>query len=478
MSARSCCLAAVAVVLAAAACGGDGGVAPVVAQVPGVHAVTGANQSDTVRALLGQALIVEVRGTNGVLAPGSIVRFASAGGLLVCRVDVGPCGATFAIDTADAKGQAKALVKLGSVAGTARVAVSVPTLGLVDTVSFTVRPGTPIKLSVPIHDTTLYVGAGLSVGGTLLDAYSNVVASAAPSYTIVGNGLTSDGVAAVRAASIGRGAVIARSGTMADTTWISVPPRGTIAAYDGGVSGIVKFELDGSGYRLVTSVSNTYYGIAPAWTAAGMLVFESGPIYNERLFVSDTLGNKQRLTPANTPTFGELYSAPARDGSIYFAASGGIDYGSGLYRSSAVGAMPTRIGPNPPGNANAWKASAAPDGKQLAYSDVNRGGLTVLDVSSGTIRVVVPQSEMPRWSPLGDWIAFSADSTLYRVRPDGTGRVRVGPDRWFEARTDWSPNGQWLIARGSRSLEIINVTTGEVLPLVWSRRLTRPTWRP
>jgi Tol biopolymer transport system component len=92
-------------------------------------------------------------------------------------------------------------------------------------------------------------------------------------------------------------------------------------------------------------------------------------------------------------------------------------------------------------------------------------------------RAVVAQADMPRWSPLGDWIVFNADTTLYRIQPNGVGRTRVGPIRFYHPRADWSPDGLWLIARTRTNLELINVATAETLPLGWSSRFIRPAWK-
>ena len=68
----------------------------------------------------------------------------------------------------------------------------------------------------------------------------------------------------------------------------------------------------------------------------------------------------RRLTAEGTPTWAEGFVAGAPDGAVYFDAMSGSDYGTAIWKVSAPGAMPVRVGPNPHGNANAWQATVAP----------------------------------------------------------------------------------------------------------------------
>jgi Tol biopolymer transport system component len=60
-------------------------------------------------------------------------------------------------------------------------------------------------------------------------------------------------------------------------------------------------------------------------------------------------------------------------------------------------------------------------------------------------------ADFPNWSPSGDWIVFSADKAIYKVRPNGSDRQRIidlsgegiyGNQYLF---TDWSPDGEWIV---------------------------------
>jgi len=98
--------------------------------------IGGFDVTDTVFAELADALVVEVHDSSGaVVPPGTIVRFTAAinGGipemLMRAAADASTSGySELATAETDAAGRAGVLVKLGAVAGPARISVAAPTI--------------------------------------------------------------------------------------------------------------------------------------------------------------------------------------------------------------------------------------------------------------------------------------------------------------------------------------------------------------
>ena len=116
-----------------AACGGDSLTPPL---ERGIRILQGAGFADTAAAGMSQ-LIVEVHDTRGARVPvGTIVRF-TATNALVSQLDDNRLS-SFVEKGVDASGRASVLVRLGSVAGSAMITITVPTLALADTAKFTI----------------------------------------------------------------------------------------------------------------------------------------------------------------------------------------------------------------------------------------------------------------------------------------------------------------------------------------------------
>jgi len=63
------------------------------------------------------------------------------------------------------------------------------------------------------------------------------------------------------------------------------------------------------------------------------------------------------------------------------------------------------------------------------------------------------------------------------INSDGTGPSTMAPGP-YGTQFDWSPDGQWIIARNTATsrLELINVATQLVIPLGYSGTIGSPTW--
>jgi hypothetical protein len=480
---------------------------------PGVNIVAGANVTDTVDAAPPLALRVVVRDDDGHVVRGAVVRFSSVlisrpGQYVVPSVLLGDLSSqgvsSFVAETTSAEGVALARIVMGNAAGAAGVVVSVPLLGAQDTAHFTVTPGAAVKVVLPIADTTIQVTRSLPLKGRVEDRHANPRADAV-TYETSGTGLTVAGgqvsaAAPARAAVIGR---VAGAGIAPDTTWVSVVPAATIAAPRAGKLMIAS--LDGTG---VTAVPHTLEiaGPGPEWHPDGQSLlallgtFGSGSSLYRVLPSGATqlvTGQAAAQADGHAVPGGMTDYAYSPDGQWVYVSGGVCNYAAILYRFPVT---------NPAGIerlsgygldecfelVNHWP-SPSPDGARLAYENQtwNQSGYSVrvMDLATKQVTQLVAGGQRPRWAPAGDLIAYWLDKQIWVVRPDGTGvRVVSPPGHSYVPGVQWSPDGQWILARfepsqgwAGTTVALLNVATGLEIPLTWTTGyggVGLPSWKP
>jgi Tol biopolymer transport system component/4-amino-4-deoxy-L-arabinose transferase-like glycosyltransferase len=167
---------------------------------------------------------------------------------------------------------------------------------------------------------------------------------------------------------------------------------------------------------------------------------------------------------------------PAHDSSPCWAPDGGAVYfmseRSGkkeIWRIRAAGgAAPEQL----TGDGDNDFPAVSPDGKRLAWTQINKG-LRIRDLSGGgEITVAAPRevNYAPAWSPDGRFLAVSGRDwgsvDVYLVTADGTGTLLLtknavpGPDIMFDAMPAWSPDGGRLALissmNGPRALYVLD----------------------
>jgi dipeptidyl aminopeptidase/acylaminoacyl peptidase len=120
----------------------------------------------------------------------------------------------------------------------------------------------------------------------------------------------------------------------------------------------------------------------------------------------------------------------------------------------------------------------SPDGGHLAYvvagldapADIVAAEIVVIDLVTGDEHHIAPgghRSTTPRWSPLGDRLAFLSDANgtpnVWLWEPDGrtTRQVSFGPGPVVDL--DWSPDGAALVitaAVSSAGIDVVNAKAG------------------
>lgn len=508
--------AVLCLIFAAPACGSE----PTAVVPNGIEIKSGAEVADTVFAELLHPLTVQVRQGNRPVAAGTEVVFEAASApavgywfgqeAWVALVGTGGYVPSITIPT-DAAGTAAASVKLGTIARDIDVTIRVPALGYVTKARYTVHPGGATAIQFSPADTAVYAGRSYSLAAGVVDRFRNLRDD--PVQLSAGGAISLSGTT-VAGRHTGRARIHAVAGTLRDTAYVSVVPEGQIAAVlQGRITGdstaLLVMNLDGSDLRQLPEWAKP----KPQWSPlAPTLVIESGgwPHETQHFVALDLEGAARRVVPETAELIRSLAPVFHRSGEwIYFAGAPSRLFGGTLpndYRRTEIwrvrpdGGDPHRVGPAATYYDSDADPSPSPDGRRVAYV-TNRdccGGwsLRILDVATGAVDSLGAQhnkrimAESPRWSPTDDeLVAFGAPHPtkanylalqIFVMRADGTGRRLVTPPAAaYLPQFDWSPDGAWIIAQNfdTDRLDLIEVATGETLPLAFTGRTGHPTWR-
>lgn len=344
------------------------------------------------------------------------------------------------------------------------------------------QPGLSVTLSPP--DTSLYMGAQFQARGLMRNRYGDQYPSDHLRYAGLDPAVSVERNGNVTGVAYGRAALFVDRDGLTATSWVSVVPAGTVAlSRRSDQSRVDIVNLDGSGFVSLVS-SGQFNGGAPAWLPGNAgLVYQyavPGGGGATQLFVTDLAGNTRLLV---SPGYGPRV---ARDGSwVYFNNS------SQIWRVHVDGSALERLTvPMTPSRAEA-DPDPSPDGTQLAFirgrvPNDGRSDLVVRDLPTGAERLLGSEGFRPRWAPSGNQLAFFSDAApgattgvIRVVGSDGTGASQVSaPGRRYRVNgLDWSPDGQWLLARGDSTLDLIEVATRLTLPLGFPIDYHLASWR-
>ncbi|MEO7999038.1 MAG: hypothetical protein ABI852_16415, partial [Gemmatimonadaceae bacterium] len=253
-------------------------VEPPVDGPPKLSIVRGASATDTIQALVFEAIVAEVRGRDGKPAAGIPVTFsvpavADAARktetlIAVCNLLGNGCvqsqnSIRDFVDTTDVDGRAKAFVRLGSISGRVVVPIAVSDPALSDSAVFNVTAGNAVRLRAFASDTSLNVGTSITLGGRTADRFNNLRADA--TTTTAGPGavltVTTSGVVTTR--DIGEQWTFVHAGSFLDSTLVRVVPAARLVAWDALGEAVRIMNTDGSNKRTLVSNIATSIGVYP-----------------------------------------------------------------------------------------------------------------------------------------------------------------------------------------------------------------------
>lgn len=488
------------------ACGGDSPAGPEPKPKPepqpqpGIRAVAGTSGGDTVGAVPIQALVVEVRGADGRVAPGVTVRFEAvdAPPPASCAVVVPLCyphpgmllgsltGNTFSPTGSSAtnlEGRASMRVQYGDFAGEAKVQVSVPELGLQDTVRFTVRPGSAHRAVIAPRQAMAYLGTTFSRRGIVVDRHGNERPEA--STISSSGGLRVEGTSVTAERYGGHQLRAEYPGIPGDSVYVGVVPRGTIAFvkrywYS---DSILVAGLDGSNRRGVWGGGAGQQVVGFDWKPDGSGFVASIGQWDRigRLYSIDLDGSSRPLF-ADTTRGSEVFPNFSADGRwLFFAGTDGR-----MWRARPDGTGVEQVGParffGPRG------VAPSPDGSRVAFAGGTTQRSWIYDIGSGRETSLPAGPDAVRWSPGGDLLAVHSYHLGPGVVDPGRADISVGAVRWFSgggyntpvnnSQIDWSSDGKWILFQEPYYLGLMQMETGLPVFLLDTREYTQVALKP
>jgi hypothetical protein len=484
---------AISLVLLLCNCG-DGPTGP--GAKPGVRAVAGAGVTDTVDAQPLQALVVEVRGENGSLASGVVVRFEPKPTseatyyeptVYVCplsALDCGYYGGLLATDTTDANGRAKVTVRMGRVAGQGVVRLVVPEFGLADSVAYTITPGAAAEVRALGADPGLDIGGTATLSGRVVDRYNNArtetpTLSLGPGSAITLNATTGT----VTAQDMGTQWVLMRYNSFVDSARVRVVPGGRLLVWSSEERVVRLVNLNGTDERTIASNVSSDFGAFPQFdpTRQRITLHAGSESYGGTpniLIVVDTTGAARRDIGPTVGFSAIMATRQLADGTVLVVAARSSDAshpGYSLWRVASDNTI-TFLVALPELEAIYGGADISHDGTRVAYvaSHNYTPELRVHNVSSGSTIALDGNGNSPRWSAQDDRILYLATPSGYAfyggvatvINTNGSGR-RVLGNADFNPGMAWSPDGTYVVGRSSddQGLRLLRVSDGASVSL-------------
>jgi len=350
-------------------------------------------------------------------------------------------------------------------------------------VMYQVGTGSPASLVVGNQDTSMFMGRTFNVAARVTDLGGNTL-SVPVAITSNSPGVASVGGSTVSGVAFGYATlrISASAGTFSDSTTrkVVVVPTGKVVM--GRQSSVVVANADGSGRR-----DMTWSARFATWSPDGSTLAAAG-WSGDALFIGGLDGTTRQLLPSTSWAIDR--PAWSRDGTwIYFGGRMTPDPESKIWRVHPDGTGLESVSPAGPAGDDSYP-SPAPDGRHVVWQ-TTRGGtpaLVVADVVLGTTTQLVAGGTLPAWSPAGGTIGFWKEGTgfsgygvIFTIPASGGSSVEVpsGGNSMYGGTGEWTPDGQWLVARTGwtdQSASILRVSDGLLLSLPWVNEATAWSW--
>jgi hypothetical protein len=258
---------------------------------------------------------------------------------------------------------------------------------------------------------------------------------------------------------------------------VAAPPggNGRRGVYVCPVTQLTLVNTDGTGRRVVASVTGNNGVARPTWTPAGDILFEQSLLGSDpSLQVIDTLGVRHGSLDS-TFSMGMEAAFSTAPAALYFYGKPSQSGPTGIYEAATDGSAPVFL-------VAGFAPAPSPHGSRMAFVKSIGGvySLVVLDSLNGAAHAIAPDVLAPHWSPAGDWIGFisAGQDTVTFVHPDGTGRHTIEYRFLDPSELSWSPDGVWaVVANDSGGLMILRASDGLRIPIPGTGDLLQASWR-
>jgi hypothetical protein len=295
--------------------------------------------------------------------------------------------------------------------------------------------------------------------------------------------------------------VYTRSGSLVDSTRVSVVPAGRILVWSSLERVVRIVNLNGSDERTIVSNVSSSMGAFPRLdpTRHSVTLHTGDAAFGEptgTVIVVDTTGSPRRDISAPNGMDMVIATRQLADGTVLVVGRSSTDAshpGFSVWRIASNNTT-TFVVALPDLEATYGGADISHNGAKVVYTATPTSGpeLRVLDVASGATTLLEANSSTasPRWSAQDDRVAFlsgppASGGAVTILNADGSGRRGLG-NFFFSPGISWSPDGTYIVGRdsdNSSGLRVVRLSDGANITLRFNaeagccRDYWQPDWR-